>query len=567
MAARIIVLKFGSSVLGTRADVLDAVHEIYRWYRDGWQVVAVVSAIGRTTESLLAEAKELSNGQAQPDATAQLLATGERHSAALLGIALDRVGVRTTVVDPRDIGMIVSGSALDSELVAVDRDRVRALLAESPVIVIPGFFAYNDSGQLHLLGRGGSDLSAVFLARALQARCRLIKDVDGVYESDPATATTTTLRRFVTLGYADALLRAKQLVQAKAVHFIEQHGAAVEVASMASGYESTIGRCDCSLVDATHRAPLSVLILGLGTVGLGVYQRLAALPSQFRVIGVLVRDRAKHSADGVPAEILHESVDALSALQPHVVVDALPGLQPSQSLAHYYLAHGIAVVTANKALIATAGIELNELADRSGTSIRASAAVGGRTPMLESLEQLDARETIESIAGVLNGTCNYVLDRCIEGMDFATAVHTAQAHGFAEADPSDDLQGRDAGRKLQILACLAFGRPLDSLEIQPLDAATLQAAKDTLRAGSKLRMLARATLRDGRISGRIQLEQVHGADGFAGVINEWNRLTVTRANATDISVTGRGAGRWPTTEAVLADLFGLWRDASLAAKT
>ena len=568
MTDRIIVLKFGSSVLGNRTDLLNAVHEIYRWYRDGWRVVAVVSAIGKTTETLLSEARELSE-RPNPQATAQLLATGERHSAALLGIALDRVGVPATVVDPREIGMTVVGSALDSELASVDRHRVQELLATAPVLVIPGFFAYDERGQLHLLGRGGSDLSAVFLARALQARCRLIKDVDGVYERDPATTAATGLRRFVSLGYADALLRAKQLVQPKAVHFIEQHGASVEVASAASGYESTIGRCECTLVDASSNRPLSVLILGLGTVGLGVYQRLASLPDHFRVIGALVRDRARHGAHGVPMNMLHDSVEALSGLQPDVVVDALPGLQPSQALARYYLAHGIAVVTANKALIATVGVELSELAARAGTSIRASAAVGGSTPMLEFIHRHSAAGpgAITSIAGVLNGTCNYVLDQCIAGADFASAVHTAQAHGFAEADPSDDLLGRDTSRKLQILARRAFGQPLDSVEIEPLNATTLHTKIGALREGARLRAIARATLRDGRIVGRIQLEQVAADDGFAGVSDEWNRLQVTLASGADSAVTGRGAGRWPTTEAMLADLFGLWRCDSTALKT
>jgi len=565
MTDRIIVLKFGSSVLGARADLLNAVHEIYRWYREGWQVVAVVSAIGRTTENLLAEAHELAT-QSQPDATAELLATGERHSAALLGIALDRAGVRATVADPREIGMTAAGNALDSELVSVDRGRVIALLAESPVLVVPGFFAYSDAGKLRLLGRGGSDLSAVFLAQTLNARCRLIKDVDGVYESDPATSTAT-LRRFITLGYADALLRARQLVQAKAVHFLEQHGASVEVASLASGYESIIGRDDCTLVDASARPPLSVLILGLGTVGLGVYQRLAALPGHFRVIGALVRDRAKHSADGIPPDLLHDSIDALSKLQPDVVVDALPGLQPSHSLARYYLAHGIAVVSANKTLIATAGPELSQIASHSNTSIRASAAVGGSAPMLELLRRHCERGQIVGIAGVLNGTCNYVLDRCIEGMEFDAAVRLAQTNGFAEADPSDDLLGRDAARKLQILARLAFGRAPDSLEIETLNATALHTAKSALRDGTRLRMIARASIHGGTVIGRIQLEQVDREDSFASSVDEWNRLQVTFANGADVSVHGRGAGRWPTSEAMLADLFGLWRGASVAPET
>jgi hypothetical protein len=108
----------------------------------------------------------------------------------------------------------------------------------------------------------------------------------------------------------------------------------VEVASLAAGYESTIGRHECTLIDISRRAPLSV-ILGLGTMGLGVYQRIAALPGRFRVVGALVRDRATHVAVGLPMDLIHESIDALREPRPGIVVNALSGLQPSQSLVHY----------------------------------------------------------------------------------------------------------------------------------------------------------------------------------------------------------------------------------------
>ncbi|MGH6609932.1 MAG: hypothetical protein ACRECQ_06730, partial [Burkholderiaceae bacterium] len=141
MAGDIIVLKFGSSVLHSRAELPTAVHEIYHWYRAGWRVVAVVSAIGDTTEALLDQARELAP-EPQPGATAELLATGERHCAALLGVSLDRAGIKTRVVDPREIGLTTVGSALDSEPVGVDRACIEKLLSEFAVIVVPGFFGY-----------------------------------------------------------------------------------------------------------------------------------------------------------------------------------------------------------------------------------------------------------------------------------------------------------------------------------------------------------------------------------------------------------------------------------------
>ena len=556
MTGGTIVLKFGSSVLRSRADLPAAVHEIYRWYRAGWRVVAVVSAIGNTTEILLDEARDFT-ATPEPSATAELLATGERHSAALLGVALDRVGVRARVLDPREIGLTAVGSAIDSEPVAVDRERLHALLDACGVVVVPGFFGYGENGQLHLLGRGGSDLSAAYLANALGARCRLIKDVDGVYESDPALAASNVSRRFTSLGYADALECAGQLIQAKAVRFLEKHAGSAEVAGLARAHESSVGAFERRLVQVTKQPPLDVLILGLGTVGLGVYRRLAALPDRFRVVGVLIRDRAKHVSETVPMELLHNSQDTLKALQPDVVVDALPGVQPSQSLVRYYLTHGVSVVSASKALIAEAGIGLAALAAHAGASLSYSAAVGGAAPMLEAVNHEAARGGIRSIAGVLNGTCNYILDQCSQGLLLNEAVREAQACGFAEADPSEDLSGRDAARKLEILARHAFGRGLSALEIEPLSTATLLQKQAALGPNEKLRSIARAWKLDSGIFGQVQLESVKLEDAFANTCEEWNRLEIALEDGTSVAVAGRGAGRWPTTEAVLADLFDL----------
>lgn len=551
----IIVLKFGSSVLHSQGQLPTAVHEIYRWYRAGWRVVAIVSAIGNTTEALLSAAREFA-GEPEPNATAELLATGERHSAALLGIALDRSGIKSRVVDPWEIGLTTAGSPIDSEPVAVDRTSVEKLLSESQVIVVPGFFGYASNGRLQLLGRGGSDLSAVYLANEIGAsRCRLVKDVDGVYERDPALAASTPSRRFVSMDYAEALERAGQLIQPKAVRFLERHSASAEVAAIAMPYESSVGRFDRALTEPRRTSPLSVLLLGLGTVGLGVYQRLIAMPEHFRVVGVLARNRSKHSADGIPHELLHYSQDELIGVHADVVIDALPGLQPSLSLARYYLAHGAHVISANKALIAEAGPELNTLATRNATSLRYSAAVGGSAPMLEALRNAAQRGEIRCIAGVLNGTCNYVLDRCIQGLLLNEAVRAAQACGFAEADTSEDLSGRDAARKLQILSRVAFGQELAGLEIQALDTATLMRSQAALRANETLRLIARAWKLGSKVFGQIQLEAVPADSAFAQTREEWNRLLITCAGDEEIAVSGRGAGRWPTTEAVMADLF------------
>lgn len=554
MTGSIIVLKFGSSVLHGRAELPAAVHEIYRWYRAGWRVVAIVSAIGNTTEALLREARDL-DAEPEPNATAELLATGERHSAALLGIALDRAGIKSRVVDPWEIGLTTAGSTLDSEPVGVDRSRIEALLRESPVIVVPGFFGYGENGQLQLLGRGGSDLSAVYLASATGASCRLLKDVDGVYERDPAVVALAPSRRFVTLGYSEALERAQQLIQPKAVRFLERHSASVQVAGIAQSYESVIGRLDRKLAQSRQVPPISVLILGLGTVGFGVYQRITSMHGHFRFAGALIRDRGKHAAKEIPPGLLFESQEEVASLHADVVVDALPGFSPSHHLVRHFIARGVKVVSANKVLIAEAGDELHTLTARTAASLRYSAAVGGSTPMLEVLRREVLRGEINSIAGVLNGTCNYVLDRCVEGLLLSEAVRAAQECGFAEADPAEDLSGRDAARKLRILARQAFGQDLNALEVEPLNTSTLLRRETVLRANETLRLIARAWKIGNKVFGQVQLEAVAADDAFAQTRGEWNRLLITRTNGESVCVSGRGAGRWPTTEAVIAALL------------
>lgn len=557
MSREIIVLKFGSSVLQTPADVPAAVHEIYRWYRSGHRVIAVVSAIGQATNWLLGQAWELS-ASPESHALAELLATGERTSAALLGIALDRAGIPARLVDPREIHLTALGHPLDSEPTMVGQTKLEELLVVTPVIVVPGFFGHDANGRLHLLGRGGSDLSAVFLAAAMHAkRCRLIKDVDGVYDRDPAIALDTPAHRYSTLDYQTAIEKAAPLIQPKAVRFLERHSASAEVAGLAQPYESVVGSHKNALEANEARPPTSVLLLGLGTVGFGVYRRLRALSRHFRVIGVLCLDAAKHEDEGIPADILHGPESRITLLAPDIVVDALPGIEPSRTLVRYFLDRGVSVVSANKRLVAETAQSLERVAQRSGAVLHYSAAVGGSTPMVEEVRRQANRGEIESISGILNGTCNYLLDRCSEGLSLQEAVVEAQAKGFAETDPDDDLIGSDAARKLRILARHAFGKELEAVDMRPLSATSLAKARKECRVNQVLRVVSRASLTSGRLLGEVCLRALEPDDPLASTGSEWNRLIITRTDGTVVTVSGRGAGRWPTTEAIIADLLAL----------
>lgn len=553
MAGDIIVLKFGGSVLRRQADVPTAVHEIYRWYRAGWRVVVIASAIGDSTAQLLDTARELAD-EPQPHAMAELLASGERQAAALLGIALDRVGVPARVIDPREVGLTVSGAVLDSDTSAVHAGQLQTLLGYTPVLVVAGF-GYGADGRLQLLGPGGSDLSAVYLANALRAnRCRLLKDVDGVYESDPAVAAPLSLQRFSALGYADALELATTLIQPKAIRLLDRYSARAEVASIASPYESVIGRFGRTPARDTTSSPTSVLILGLGEIGQGIYRCAATMTEHFIITGALVRDRAKYASDGSTAPPLYDSVDAVMELHPDVVIDALPGVEPSHSLASHFLDRGVSVVSANLALIAEVGRKLGTLAAHRNAYLRYSAAVGGSAPMIEALRREIHHGDIRAIAAVFSGPASHILDRCAKGFAFDELLLNAAAE-LGAAALQEELSGAVSLRKLRVLARHAFGHDPDALRVHAFDAEALARGRDSLSENCTLRLVARAWKISHRVFGQLQLEALDTRDALAQVQPEWNRLLITRSTGQDVVVQGRGAGRWPTAEALMADLL------------
>src|SRR5688572_26683553 len=184
MTTSITVLKFGGSVLRCEDNLPKAVHEIYRHWRRGSQVLAVVSAFGGTTDQLIERSKAFGD-EPHPEAYASLLSTGEATSAALLALALKRAGVPSKLLNPEQVGLRTTGDALDAEPVEANVERLRKEL-EHAVVIVSGFTGINGDGDLTLLGRGGTDYTALFLAQQLAAECVLLKDVDDLYESNPS---------------------------------------------------------------------------------------------------------------------------------------------------------------------------------------------------------------------------------------------------------------------------------------------------------------------------------------------------------------------------------------------
>jgi acetylornithine deacetylase len=234
------VLKFGGSVLGTARDYAAAVADVRRHLQRGERVLAVVSALKGATDSLLADARDFGPAP-EPAATASLLATGEAASAARLALALNAAGVEAALLDPSAIGLTTRGPLLDADPVAVDDEALRHALERSGAAVVPGFFGRDTSGGYALFGRGGTDLTALFLAHRLGARsCRLLKNVDGVYEHDPEEGSRKP-RRYESISWDDALKLGSRVIQPKSLHFARRERVEFTVAAVGSPRGTRVG--------------------------------------------------------------------------------------------------------------------------------------------------------------------------------------------------------------------------------------------------------------------------------------------------------------------------------------
>ena len=227
----VVVLKFGSSVLAGAAGFRRAVDQIQAERARGRKVCAVVSATPGTTDRLWSEAHDLAL-QPQAGLLGGLLASGEHASVNLLGIALAAVGVPVATLTTDELGLLTDGPPLDAHPVGLDAAVLSAALERADVVVAPGFIGRSASGEVNLLGRGGSDLTALFVSHVLGAECCLIKDVDGLYDGDPNCPRTPAQNRYVRANWDELARVGDVVVQAKAVWFAKSHGIRFRVAAV-----------------------------------------------------------------------------------------------------------------------------------------------------------------------------------------------------------------------------------------------------------------------------------------------------------------------------------------------
>lgn len=310
---------------------------------------------------------------------------------------------------------------------------------------------------------------------------------------------------------------------------------------------------------------VQVAILGFGVVGSGVAEVLATNESQIeRKTDDLVRLKYILDVRDFPDspfadKVVHDFSVIENDPEVSIVVETIGGAKAALEFTRRALLAGKSVVTSNKELVAEHGCELLKLAAQQGVSYLFEASVGGGIPIIRPLNQCLAANEIEEITGILNGTTNYILTRMIRaGLSFDAALKEAQQNGYAEQDPTADIEGHDACRKICILASLAFGRHVYPRQVptEGITGVTLADVAYAESCGHKIKLLGRAIRQaDGRVCAYVAPHLVAEENPLSGVEDVFNAIAV-RGNAIgDVMFYGRGAGKLPTASAVVADVI------------
>jgi homoserine dehydrogenase len=321
---------------------------------------------------------------------------------------------------------------------------------------------------------------------------------------------------------------------------------------------------------------MRVGVAGLGTVGAGVLRLLrdnadlvaARAGRAVEVTAVSARNRAADRGVDLGGVAWHEDAVAL-AHDPDVdvVVELIGGSEgPARALAEAALAAGKPLVTANKALLAVHGAELAAAAEAAGVALGYEAAVAGGIPIIKALREGLAGNRISRVAGILNGTCNYILTVMREEKrDFHDVLVDAQALGYAEADPSFDIDGIDAAHKLAILAALAFGRPVDfaAVHVEGIRRVSALDISFAEELGYRIKLLGIARETGAGVEVRVHPAMVPKTALLASVDGVYNAVLAEGDFAGTMFLQGRGAGAGPTASAVVADLIDIARGSNI----
>jgi len=319
---------------------------------------------------------------------------------------------------------------------------------------------------------------------------------------------------------------------------------------------------------------IRVAVIGAGFVG-GALVELLSDPSRhvalvdaatapIELVGVAVRDATKSRKDIAPDLLTTDAAQLAARTDIDILVELIGGIEPARTYIETALRNGVSVVTANKALMAESGTALAQLAHAHGADLFYEAAVGGGIPILRALRTSLAGERIERVMGIVNGTTNFILSKMTsEGSDYADVLAEAQALGYAEADPTADVEAFDAAAKVQILASLAFGAELRGEEISREGITGIRSVdvEFARRAGYVIKLVGVAErVGESGISRRVHPAMIPVDHPLASVHGAMNAVFVEGTQAGPLMWLGQGAGGGPTATAVLGDVLDAARN-------
>jgi homoserine dehydrogenase len=325
--------------------------------------------------------------------------------------------------------------------------------------------------------------------------------------------------------------------------------------------KNSVSESEASAVVSNERRALRIALFGFGTVGSSVARIiLDSKPEGLELTHIYNRNVARKKVDWVPKSVIwSEDWESVLASDVDAVVELVGGFDPAGTWVRRAIEAGKSVVTANKKLIAYHGVELERLAAAKGGHLKYGAAVAGGIPVIPGLEQGLAGDRITRMEGILNGTCNFILSKMETGSEYASVLAEAQAKGYAEADPTEDVGGFDARSKLAILMRLALRVVVDPDEIvpQPITSVTAVDFSYARDLNCTIRQVARAEERDGAVAATVGPMLVDRNSPLAWSRGTENMVILTGHYGGDVVFSGHGAGGHPTAVAVASDLLAL----------
>ncbi|WP_277033410.1 homoserine dehydrogenase [Propionimicrobium lymphophilum] len=317
--------------------------------------------------------------------------------------------------------------------------------------------------------------------------------------------------------------------------------------------------------------PLKVALVGAGTVGSEVARLLLTQREEFarragreiELAGVAVRNVSKERP-GIPSELLtDDTMGLVSRKDIDIVVELMGGVDETKGLIMKAIETGKSVVTGNKALLSAFGEEIFSASNKAGVDVYFEAAVAGAIPIIRPLRDSLVGDKITKVAGIVNGTTNYILDKMTtEGMEYETALKQAQELGYAEQDPTADVGGADAAAKAAILASLAFRTPVNISDVycEGITKITQTEISAAHAANCVVKLLAMAELIDGEVHVRVHPVMLPKSHPLASIAGAYNAIMVEAEAADKLMFMGPGAGGVPTASAVVGDLVTVARN-------